>query len=209
MKILAGGTTTPGALILDFSGSSFHYNNDYGTGGGVTITASDPAVTIAKTASATTVTAASATVTYTLRATNTGTGSVTLNDFIDTPPTSPAATSYVSGSSKFNGAAIANPTSSGGKLTWSESFVVPAGTFRDLTYQMTIPNKPGTYTNSAVAMLDYTQIDTTQTTADNSPATASVTRTPLDKSVSPTGTVLPGAALTYTIAFSNGGVRVR
>lgn len=209
VKILSGGTTTPGALILDFSGSSFHYNNDYGTGGGVTITASDPAVTVAKTASAATVTAAGAAVTYTLRAANTGTGPVTLNDFIDTPPTSPAAPAYVPGSSKFNGAAIANPASASGKLTWSGSFVVPAGTFRDLTYQMTIPNRPGTYTNSAVAMLEYAQIDTTQTLADNSPASAPVTRPPpsiaLAKSVSPAGTVLPGADLTYTIAFSNGG----
>jgi uncharacterized repeat protein (TIGR01451 family) len=210
VKILSGGTTTPGALILDFSGSSFHYNNDYGSGNGsIAISASDPTVTLAKTASATTVTAAGAVVTYTLRATNSGTVSVTLNDFIDTPPASPAATAYVNNSSTFNGAAIANPTSASGKLTWSGSFVIPAGTFRDLTYQMTIPNKPGTYTNSAVAMLEYTQIDTTQTTADNSPATSSVTRTPpnvaLNKTVSPTGTVLPGADLTYTIAFSNGG----
>jgi uncharacterized repeat protein (TIGR01451 family) len=211
VKILSGGTTTPGALILDFSGSSFHYNNDYGAGSGqITITATDTAtVTVAKTASAATVTAAGATVTYTLRATNTGAVSLTLNDFVDTPPTSPATPAYVTGSSKFNGVAIPNPTSAAGKLTWSGSFVVPAGTFRDLTYQMTIPNKPGTYTNSAVAMLEYTQIDTTQTTADNSPASAGVTRTPpsisLTKSVSPTGTVLPGADLTYTIDFSNGG----
>ncbi|HEX8188980.1 MAG TPA: hypothetical protein VF586_11550 [Pyrinomonadaceae bacterium] len=210
VKILAGGMTTPGALILDFSGSSFHYNNDYGTGGGApTITASDPAITLSKLSSAATVTAAVATVTYTLRATNTGTSSVTLNDFVDTPPTSPAAPTYVSGSSKFNGVAIANPTSASGKLTWSGSFVVPAGTFRDLTFQMTIPNKPGTYTNNAVAMFEYVQIDTTQTTADNSPASVGVTRTPpslaLAKTVSPTGTVLPGADLTYSIAFSNGG----
>ncbi|HEX8146119.1 MAG TPA: hypothetical protein VF591_02865 [Pyrinomonadaceae bacterium] len=210
VKILAGGTTTPGALILDFSGSSFHYNNDYGAGGGgFSITATDPAVTLSKLSSAATVTAAGATVTYTLRATNTGTASVTLNDFVDTPPTSPAAPAYVAGSSKFNGVAIANPTSASGKLTWSGSFVVPAGTTRDLTFQMTIPNKPGTYTNNAVAMFEYAQIDTTQTTADNSPASVGVTRTPpsvaLAKTVSPTGTVLPGADLTYTIAFSNGG----
>ena len=74
---------------------------------------------------------------------------------------------------------------------------------------MTIPNKPGTYTNSAVAMFEYAQIDTTQTLSDNAPATAAVTRTPpsvaLDKAVSPTGTALPGADLTYTIAFTNGG----
>ena len=210
VKILSGGTVTAGALILDFSGSSFHYNNDYGNGAGaITVTASDPAITIAKTASVATVTASGATVTYTLRATNAGTGSVTLNDFIDTPPTSPAATTYVNGSSTFNGAAIANPTSSGGKLTWSGSFVVPAGASRDLKYTMTIPNKPGAYTNSAVAMFEYAQIDTTQSIADNAPAAATVTRTPpsvaLDKSVSPTGTALPGADLTYTIAFTNGG----
>ena len=210
VKILAGGMTTPGALILDFSGSSYHYNNDYGTGGAApTINASDPAITLSKLSSVATVTAAGAAVTYTLRATNAGTTSVTLNDFVDTPPTSPAATAYVNGSSKFNGVAIADPTSSGGKLTWSGSFAVPAGAFRDLTFQMTIPNKVGTYTNNAVAMFEYTQIDTTPATADNSPANVSVTRTPpsvaLDKSVSPTGTVLPGADLTYTIAFSNGG----
>ena len=29
---------------------------------------------------------------------------------------------------------------------WSGVFLVPAGQSRDLTYQMTIPNKPGTYT---------------------------------------------------------------
>src|ERR1044071_2763080 len=79
VKILSGGTTTPGALILDFSGSSFHYNNDYGAGSGqITITATDTAtVTVAKTASAATVTAAGATVTYTLRATHTGAVSLT------------------------------------------------------------------------------------------------------------------------------------
>lgn len=209
VKILSGGTTTPGALILDHSGSSYHYNNDYGSGGSISITATDPALTLSKLSSVVTVTASGATVTYTLRAMNAGTGSVTLNDFIDTPPTSPATPTYVSGSSTYNGAAIANPTSSAGKLTWSGSFVVPAGASRDLTYQMTIPNKPGAYTNSAVAMLEYSQIDTTQSLADNAPASAPVTRTPpsltLDKSVSPTGTVLAGSDLTYTIVFSNGG----
>jgi uncharacterized repeat protein (TIGR01451 family) len=58
-------------------------------------------------------------------------------------------------------------------------------------------------------MLEYSQIDTTQALADNAPASAAVTRPPPDvtlaKSVSPTGTVLAGSDLTYTIAFTNGG----
>lgn len=58
VKILSGGTTTPGALILDFSGSSFHYNNDYGGGGTPTITATDPLLTLSKLSSVATVTAA-------------------------------------------------------------------------------------------------------------------------------------------------------
>src|SRR5207245_11266972 len=40
VKILSAGTTTASTLINDFSGSSYHYNNDYGTGiNSITITA--------------------------------------------------------------------------------------------------------------------------------------------------------------------------
>lgn len=208
VKILSTGTTSVGAIILDFSGSSYHYNNDYG-GTAISITAVEPPVTLAKTSNVTQVTTAGATVTYTLRVTNTGTGSYTLTDFIDTPPSSPAAPTYVAGSSIFNGAAIPNPTVSGSSLIWSGSFLIPAGSTRDLAYQMTIPNTPGTYTNSAIARGDFVQIDTTPPISDNAPATRSVTRPPPDlalvKSVNPTTTVLPGADLNYTIAFTNGG----
>jgi uncharacterized repeat protein (TIGR01451 family) len=45
VKILSTGVTTASTLILDFSGSSYHYNNDYGQGvNSITITALNPAV---------------------------------------------------------------------------------------------------------------------------------------------------------------------
>ena len=41
--ILSTGTTTASTLIQDFSGSSYHYNNDYGVGiNSITITALPP-----------------------------------------------------------------------------------------------------------------------------------------------------------------------
>ena len=207
VKILSSGVTTAGALILDFSGSSYHYNNDYGSGT-LTISAADPQLTLAKTASQATVTTNS-NVTYTLRVTNTGAAAYSLDDFIDTPPTTPGAPVYVAGTSTFNGVAIGDPVSAGGTLRWSGSFSVPAGQSRDLTYRMTFPLKSGTYVNSAIARIEYTQVDTTVNTADNAPATASVVRPPphvdLVKSVSPSTSVLPGGDLSYTIAFTNDG----
>lgn len=207
VKILSTGSTVASALILDLSGGSYHYNSDYGQRT-LAINALPPPLTLGKTANPTQVTTGT-TVSYTLRVTNTGASSYTLTDFVDTPPTSPAATTYVAGSSTFNGAAVANPILSGGKLTWAGSFVVPGGATRDLIYQMTVPNTAGTYTNSAVAHVSDIQIDTTQAAGDNAPATASVVRPPPDiglvKSVSPSGSVLPGADLTYTISFTNAG----
>jgi uncharacterized repeat protein (TIGR01451 family) len=45
VKILSTGITTASTLILDFSGSSYHYNNDYGVGiNSITITSLNPPV---------------------------------------------------------------------------------------------------------------------------------------------------------------------
>jgi uncharacterized repeat protein (TIGR01451 family) len=209
VKILSvSGTITLSALILDHSGGSFHYNADLGNNG-VMITTQPPPLTLAKSVSPSPV-LVSGTVTYTLRVTNSGPADYTLTDFVDTPPTSPGSPAYVAGSSAFNGAAIANPTISGGKMTWSGTFLVPAGTTRDLTYRMTMPATHGNYTNSAVAHFDSYQVDTTQDTTDNAPASVTLrVNTPpsisLVKSVSPSGTQVPGTDLTYTVAFSNSG----
>jgi len=114
-------------------------------------------------------------VAYTLSATNSGTVDVILEDFVDTLPANPAALSYVNGSSRFNGVVIADPIISGSTLTWIGVFTLPAGSSRLLTFQASVPNVPGSYTNQAVAHVGVTQIDTSLNTADNIPAVALIT----------------------------------
>ncbi|HVQ37290.1 MAG TPA: hypothetical protein VMS31_07150 [Pyrinomonadaceae bacterium] len=206
VKVLSTGSTTAGTVILDYSGSSFHYNSDYGAQV-ISITALPPPLTLSKIANPTTPTAGS-TVTYTLRVANTGSANYTLTDFIDTPPTSPAAPIYVSGSSYFNGVSIPNPVAAGSTRTWTGSFLIPAGATRDLTYQMVMPNTPGTYVNSAIAHFNEYQVDTTQSTADNAPATSSVTIAPPDLTItkSHTGNFTQGqVGATYSITATNSG----
>ena len=206
VKVLSTGNTTASTLIMDFSGSSFHYNSDYGIQV-ISITSLPPPLTLSKIANPTTA-AAGATVTYTLRVANTGPVNYTLTDFIDTPPTSPATPTYVSGSSFFNGASIPNPVTSGSTRTWTGSFLVPAGQTRDLTYQMVMPNTPGTYVNTAIAHSNEFQIDTTQSTTDNAPATASVTVPPPDLTItkSHSGNFTQGqVGATYSITATNSG----
>src|SRR2546423_2026892 len=208
VKILSTGVTTASTLIYDFSGSSYHYNNDYGVGiNSITVTALPATLTLSKIANPTTTTAG-ATVTYTLRITNAGPPSYTLTDFVDTPATSPGTPTYVSGSSTFNGASISNPVSSGGTLTWSGVFLVPAGQTRDLTYRMVMPSTPGSYVNSAIAHVGALQIDTTPSTTDNAPATATVTIPPPDMTITKThsGNFTQGqVGATYSVTATNSG----
>jgi uncharacterized repeat protein (TIGR01451 family) len=206
VKVISAGTTTAGTVILDFSGSSYHYNNDYGSRT-ISITALPPPLTLSKIANPATATAG-ATVTYTLRVVNSGPPSYTLTDFVDTPPTSPASPTYVAGSSTFNGAPIADPVTSGSTRTWTGSFVVPANQTRDLTYQMVMPDTPGAYVNTAIAHFNEYQIDTTQTTTDNAPATATVTIPPPDMTITKThtGNFTQGqVGATYSITATNSG----
>ncbi|HEY0080341.1 MAG TPA: hypothetical protein VGB73_17155 [Pyrinomonadaceae bacterium] len=208
VKILSTGVTTASALILDVSGGSYHYNSDYGTKT-ISVTALPPPLTLTKLANPSQV-LRQGTSTFTLQLTNTGTSSFTVTDFVDTLPTTPAQPTYQAGSSTFNSSPIPDPAQSGSTLTWRGSFVVPAGQTRNLNYTLSMPQTTGTYVNSAVALIDYIQIDTTSDTSDNSPASASVVVSPppnvtLVKSVSPSGVVLPSSDLAYTIAFTNEG----
>ncbi len=209
VKVLSTGTTTASTLIYDFSGSSYHYNSDFGSRGVITITALPPPLTLSKLATPSPV-SPGGTVTYTLRIANTGPNAVSIADYVDTLPTSPAQPSYVAGSSTFNGTAISNPTVSGAMLTWAGSFSIPAGQARDLSFRVVMPSEAGTYVNNAIAHANEFQIDTTPTTTDNAPATANVVvvaqpNITLTKSVTPAGTQTPGTELAYTITFTNTG----
>ena len=208
VKILTTGTTTASTLVLDFSGSSYHYNNDYGTKT-ITITALPPPLTLSKISNPTSL-STGGTVDYTLRLTNSAPFAMVVDDFVDILPTTPGNVIYTTNTSKFNGVAISDPTISGATLTWTGVFLVPAATIRDLTFQVVLPNVTGVYTNQAVAHIGLTQIDTTAIISDNVPATAIVTIQPpplvdLLKSVNPSSPQPPGTDLTYTIAFTNTG----
>src|SRR6266404_2119181 len=101
VKILSTGVTTASALIMDFSGSSYHYNNDFGVGvNAITITALPalvPNVSLQK--SVTPNTAAQlipgADLVYTIAFTNSGTASA--SSLIVTDPI-PANTDFRVGS---------------------------------------------------------------------------------------------------------------
>ena len=205
-------TTSPTPVSPVMYGSSGTQIKHTATGG---FTALDPVgattntLIVTKLATPSRLYAAAGTVTYTLRLTNSGTIPITVDDAVDALPTSPAGVAYVSGTSVFDGAAISDPTVSGATLTWSRQLTIPAGSFRDLTFQANVPNTIGTYVNTAIAHIGTVQIDTTLTLGDNVPATANVVNQPavdlaVTKSV-PAGPVYLGQPLTYTITVANGG----
>ena len=208
VKVLSTGTTTASTLVLDFSGSSYHYNNDYGTKT-ITITALPPPITLSKIANPTSL-SSGGTVDYTLRLLNSAPFAMTMDDFVDILPTAPASATYTTSSSKFNGVAISNPAISGATLTWSGSFLVPAGQTRDLTFKAVLPSVAGVYTNQAIAHMGLIQIDNTANVLDNVPATSHVTILYQQivyrlKSVNLSSPQPPGTDLTYTIVFTNTG----
>jgi uncharacterized repeat protein (TIGR01451 family) len=147
------------------------------------------------------------TVTYTLHFTNSGANDATLDRIVDTLPSSPGSPTYVAGTSKFNGAAFADPSINGRVLTWAGTFLIPAGSSRDFVYNVSVPAARGSYVNSAVGFVESTQIDTTLNTSDNAPAQATVTVASADVAVTKTGPASTGANTTfsYTINYVNNG----
>lgn len=133
------------------------------------------------------------TATITLPMTNNGASAITIDSVAVMLPSSPGTVSYVSGSSQFDGITIPNPSGSTGTTTWYYSFSIPAGSTRNLVFDISIPNTNGTYLLSASAYIDSTVIDTTTDTTDNVPSGGSVCLGP-----TPTPTTTPTPTNTNT-----------
>lgn len=197
--------------IVSSRSGQYKYNADFSSSTLAAVPAASNTVVLAKSVNIANSPGATR-VTYTLTASNGGSAAVTLDSFVDTLPASPAVVSYVTGSSAFNGAGIANPLISGNTLTWGDpgganAFSIPAGGSRSLTFQADIPANSGAYTNSAIAKLGSVTIDTTLATGDNAPATATTRVGPPQLRVAKTtGTPqISGSTATYTVTVSNDG----
>jgi uncharacterized repeat protein (TIGR01451 family) len=184
--VAVGATTTPTEVSpVNYIGSGnaqLKHNNTITTGSGAAFPPIQPADNTVRISSKTanpTNLPTGGVVDYTVTLANSSQNSaVVLDDIVDTLP---ANTSYVAGSAKFNGVSISNPAISGQTLTFRQLFSVPVinsttGGTSVLTYKVTLPNTPGSYTNQVVGHIgDSVLIDTTLNITDNVPATASVT----------------------------------
>jgi uncharacterized repeat protein (TIGR01451 family) len=206
--VAAGATAAPTSVtpVTQISSGTQIKHNDTGGSSLLAIQPTTNKVTLTKSVSSPTL-VIGGTVTYTVTLNNTGAVVTTLDDIIDILPSSPSNATYVSGSAKFNGSTISNPNISGQTLTFLGLFTVPAGGTSTLTYQATIPSTNGTYTNRAIGHIGSTQIDTTLTTADNAPATATVNvGTPdLTLTKSHTGNFTVGSPAAYALTVGNTG----
>jgi uncharacterized repeat protein (TIGR01451 family) len=207
--IATGSTVAPTTVspISQISSGTQIKHNDTGTGALSPIPPTVNNLTLSKSANPNTL-PVGGTVTYTITLSNNGTVPVTLDDIVDVLPSTPGLVSYVAGSAKFNGSAIADPIISGQTLTFFNLFTAPAGSTSTLTYQATVPNTLGTYINRAVGHIGSTQIDTTTATTDNAPATANVSVGSADLTIAKThvGDFTQGQiGATYTLTVNNIG----
>lgn len=188
VSYLASGTKIKHTPLDSIAGASFPASNF---------------TRLTKSVSHATLPAQGGTVTYTLSAINTGSLPVTMDSFVDTLP---ADAVYVSGTTTFNNVSFPDPSISGSTLEWSSFFTIPAGATRSLIFQATLPAMPATYTNSAIALIGNTVVDTTLD-GSNAPATAStvVLEAPtISKAFSPTAMAIDDSStLTLTIGNPN------
>jgi uncharacterized repeat protein (TIGR01451 family) len=139
--------------------------------------------------------------TYTVRVTNAGFAGTTLDDLKDILP---GTSSYVPGTSTYDGVPIADPAQVGQTLFWYGPLVMPPNASRDLVYQVSFPKVAGTFVNQALAHVGAAIIDSTLALTDSLPAHAPVTVYVRNSDVSITkgdapDPIAPGGTLTYTL----------
>jgi uncharacterized repeat protein (TIGR01451 family) len=203
VRVIAAGSATLSALIYDFSGSSYHYNSDYGTSV-LSVTAIDPPnLALAKSHTGN-FTQGQTGAAYTLAVSNVGgapsSGAVTVTDTVPAglTPTAAGGTGWTCG--------IAGQT-----VTCSRGDALAAGASHpSLTLTVNVSaSAPASVTNSATVSGggDITPANNTATdpTTINTPPLVALVKScpsPSDCTSSPQP---PNTELTYQITFTNTG----
>ncbi|MDP9329030.1 MAG: DUF11 domain-containing protein [Actinomycetota bacterium] len=194
VKILSTGSTTISALIYDFSGSSYHYNNDFGVGvNSLTITAvAATDLSITKSDSPDPVIAGN-NLTYTIGITNNGPSNATGVSISDPIP---AGTSFVSASG--------GGTLAAGTVTWAVGALANgASTSRTLVVTVD-PSRVASLSNTATVSSTTAE----STPGNNSATEATAVSTSADLSITKSDSpdpVIAGNNVTYTLGITNNG----
>ena len=198
VRIIGAGTTTLSALVYDFSGSSYHYNSDYGNTV-LSITALNaPDMTIAKSHTGN-FTQGQTDATYQLTATNSGgsatTGTVSVTDTLPTglTPTAATGTGWT--------CSIASAT-----VTCTRSNTLAASTsYPPITLTVTVASTAAASITNQASVSGGSEINTSNNTASDLTTITAAPYLTLTKTVSPTGNQILGTDLTYAISFTNSG----
>ena len=198
VKVLSTGTTTVNALIYDFSGSSFHYNSDFGSSiASVTITAEDPDadLSITKTDDVDPVILGDQ-VTYTLDVANAGPAdatNVSVTDTLDPGMSFDAATPSQGTCAEALGVVTCDL---GGLAAGATASI-------DITLTTTAV---GLLTDTADVAATETDPDLSNNSASESTRVAALTDADLSiTKMSDVSRVSPGDAITYTLNVTNDG----
>lgn len=195
VKVIAAGTTTLGETIYDFSGSSFHYNSDYGVGVAafdVTALDNEADISITKADDVDPVTAGEH-LTYTLTASNDGPADV---EDVAVTDDIPSGTSFVSAS---NGGTL-----SSGTVTWDVGTLASGASVNLILVVAVDPGRTADLAN--VAEIDSSTDDPTP--GNNSDTETTEVDTSADVSISKTDSADPvavGDQLVYTLTVENDG----
>lgn len=197
IKVLSTGSGTLTNIIYDFSGSSYHYNSDFGTGlNSYAVTALPPSadLSITKTDGQTTAIPGNP-ISYTITVTNNGpspVSSLTVTDTVDarilSPTFTPSTGTYTNSTGAWTGLNLA----SGASITLTVSGTVSATATGTLTNTATVAPPSGT--------TDPNSANNTSTDTDTLTPSANLSLTKTHS-----GNFTAGLNGTYTLTVANSG----
>ena len=158
LRIVGGGGTSQAlsTLLYDFSGSSYHYNADFGVRGVIANIVDPTAVDFAKTF-APSATAAGGTSTLTFTITNPGAGAISGLNFSDSLPAVGGGQMVVASPATFStsgcGAPVFAPVAGAASVAFANGSVAGNGTCT-VSVRVSVPSAPttGTYANTSNAL---------------------------------------------------------